>query len=232
MSLDPINNRAYVPFSKQQSFCIVESTSGKLFPGVRVENVSFPLTISAIQAACCNCLSEGEKPQTLYLAEKPYDQLEFWKTEFDLNVESISNDIVKRLEDQSKKAPEKELLRLKELLEHAVPIHSEFPVSALLYTVNGVFEGVNIEVSDWAMGLCAERVAISKALANGYNSFSSLAVHTRYGEVSSPCGACRQVIVEHLPLLKIRMHHSDDTLTEFFTNDLLPFSFTSNNLQK
>lgn len=232
MSLDPIHNRAYVPFSKQPSFCIVESANGKLFPGVRVENVSFPLTISAIQAACCNCLSEGEKPVTLYLADKQYDQLEFWKAEFNLKVKSITDGILGKLTDQTKKAPENELNRLKELLNQAVTIHSEFPVSALLYTDDGVFEGVNIEVSDWSMGLCAERVAISKALANGYNSFSSLAVHTRYGEVSSPCGACRQVIVEHLPLLKIRMHHSDNTLTEFFTNDLLPFSFTSNNLQK
>lgn len=232
MNLEELNNRAYAPFSKQQSFCVVESSDGKLYPGVRVENVSFPLTISAIQAACCSCLSEGEKPVTLYLTDKQYDQLEFWKAEFNLKVESITDDILGKLTDQTKKAPENELNRLKELLDQAVTIHSEFPVSALLYTNEAVFEGVNIEVSDWSMGLCAERLAIAKAISNGYKNFTSLAVHTRYGEVSSPCGACRQVIVEHLPLLKIRMHHSDNTLTEYFTNDLLPFSFTSKTLQK
>lgn len=231
MNWETLNNRAYVPYSKRSKSCIVQGSKGGLFVGVRVENVSFPITISAIQAACCISLSEGERPVAIYLGDKAYDQLDFWKKEFNLEVKPVTDEVFKAISIQLKQNPANELVRLKELLDQAITIHSNFPVSAILNTPNGTYEGVNVEVSDWALGLCAERVVIAKALAAGESIFTDLAVHTRYGEVSSPCGACRQVIVEHLRLLKIRMYHSNDTLSEHFSNDMLPFSFTSKTLQ-
>tara|TARA_R110000868_G_scaffold304437_3_gene565009 strand:- start:30532 stop:31230 length:699 start_codon:yes stop_codon:yes gene_type:complete len=232
MSWEKLHKRAHVPYSKIPKSCVVESIKGDFYPGVRIENVSFPLTISAIQAACFSCLSESDTPKKLYLPNKDFDQLSFWENEFDLEVivaDTLPQTKLKPLLHSSKVEEPK---RLKELLEKAITTHSNFPVSALLFSKSGFVEGVNIEVSDWALGLCAERVALAKAISSGETEFIEIAVHTKFGDVSSPCGACRQVIFEHLPLNKIRMYHADGTLSEHFSVDLLPFSFTSKSLKK
>ncbi|MFV1884301.1 MAG: hypothetical protein ACMZ7B_07435 [Balneola sp.] len=232
MNWTELNKRAYTPYSKNPQACLVQGSEGGFYPGVRIENVSFPLTISAIQAACCICLSEGETPATIYIEDENYSQIEFWKSEFELSVKAVSELIDFDFTSFGKSPLPAELPRLKKLLKRAVTTHSDFPVSALLYTKASYFEGVNIEVSDWSMGLCAERVALAKAIVSGVTTFTELAVHTKFGDVSSPCGACRQVIFEHLPLNKIRLHHADGTLSEHFSVDLLPFSFTSKSLKK
>ncbi len=232
MNLETLKNHSYTPYSKKPRVCVVQGSKGGLYPGVRIENVSFPLTISAIQAACCICLSEGEIPNILYLQDGDYAQSDYWKKEFDLTIKSVSELTEAKFQNYQIETPSNEITHLKSLLDNAVTTHSDFPVSALLYSESVCFDGVNIEVSDWSMGLCAERVALAKAITSGIRSFTELAVHTKYGDVSSPCGACRQVIIEHLPLNKIRLHHADHTLSEHFSVDLLPFSFTSKSLKK
>jgi homotetrameric cytidine deaminase len=223
--------RSYSPYSGKPRTCLIEGHQGGIYTGVRIENVSFPLTISAIQAACNICLSEGETPVRLYLPDTDFPQLSYWQNEFDLEVIAGSEAPFDEIKTLAVDRPDHELNRLKELLSTAVTVNSDFPVSALLYTGDQVFEGVNVEVSDWQLGLCAERVALCKAIAEGVDEFTELAVHTRDGEVSSPCGACRQVIIEHLPLNKLRLYHLDESKTEHFSSDLLPFNFTSQSLR-
>lgn len=232
MSWEILNSRAYVPYSKDQKSCIIEGSKGGFYAGVRVENVSFPLTISAIQTACFSCLSEGETPVKLYLCDSNFDQLNYWKSEFNLEVEITDSPPTSLLKDLAHTVLNNEKELLKELLSKAITTHSDFPVSAILYSDAKYFTGVNIEVSDWALGLCAERVAFAKAISSGISLFTEISVHTKFGDVSSPCGACRQVIVEHLPLNKIKMYHADDTYSEHFSIDLLPFSFRSKTLKK
>lgn len=232
MTWTDLNSRAFVPYSKQPRSCVVKGSRGNYYAGVRIENASFPLTIGAIQAACCICLSEGETPEEIILSDKRFDQLDFWVQEFDCKctiTEDISGFSIKTL-IHSKAADEK--ARLVELLPQAVTVNSDFPVSSILYCQKGWFEGVNIEVSDWALGLCAERVALAKAFSEGVRALESIAVHTLKGEFSSPCGACRQVLNEHIPLKKVKMHHADHTYSEHFVLDLLPFSFTSKDLRR
>lgn len=227
-----LNNHSYVPYSKSPRACIIKGSEGGFYAGVRIENISFPLTISAIQAACCICLSEGETPEVLYLKDEEYVQLSYWTDEFNLTVEIISEISEIEVSNLLIESNPDEKTVLKQLLNKAITTHSDFPVSCLLFCESGYFEGVNIEVSDWSLGLCAERVALAKAIASGVSVFKELVVHTKYGDVSSPCGACRQVIFEHLPFNKIRMYHADDTLSEYYTVDLLPLSFTSKALKK
>jgi len=234
MDWDSLYKRAYVPYSEKPSACIVESKTGRYFSGVRIENISYPITIPAVQAACTICLSEKEIPARIYVENKDLDQIDFWVNEFDMEI------------IQTKKPPEADpgallhrsdntfdaLPRLKTLLDQAVVTNSDFPVSALLFTKVGHFEGVNIEVSDWTKGICAERVVLSKAVAAGVTDFTRLEIHTKKGEISSPCGACRQVIAEFLPYHDIMLHHADGTLSEHLSIDLLPFSFKSTSLKK
>ncbi len=232
MNWDILNSRSYTPYSGKQRSCLIQGKSGKFYAGVRIENVSYPLTISAVQAACSICVSEGDTPSALLLPDTDFDQLEYWKNEFGLEIRVISDISTIEPEDLSKIKSTSEGSDLQDLLSKAVAPNSDFPVSALLYTETGMYEGVNIEFTEWASGLCAERVALAKSIANGDTELTDLAVHTKFGEVSSPCGACRQVILEHLPLNKIRLYHSDNSMSEHFTVDLLPFSFTSGSLRK
>lgn len=234
MSWTNLQNKSYTPYSASPEVCIVQSRSGKCYNGVRVENVSFPLTIPAIQAACCICLSEGEIPSTVFLPVNTLPQLDYWVKEFDMKV--IIDSDFPSVETETLYHPVNELSNVREslkiLLDQAVVPLSDFPVSALLFVEDGYFSGVNIEVSDWTKGLCAERVAIAKAYASGHIHFEHLEVHTRKGEVSSPCGACRQVILEHLPYHVIKLHHADGSVSEHMTADLLPFSFKSTTLKQ
>lgn len=231
MNWDTLYKRAYTPYSKQPKACIVAGKSGKFYAGVRVECVSFPITIPATQAAVCHCLSEGDIPTRLIAKEETLEQLDYWVKEFDLEVE-ITDDIANiSCSEKVITVTEKETLpKLKKLLESAITPHSDFPVSALLFMGEKAVPGVNVETSDWTKGLCGERVALSKALAMGFTTFTSMAVHTLKGEVSSPCGACRQVLVQHLPQHPIDLYHADGTLSRHQIPDLLPFSFSSSSL--
>ena len=73
--------------------------------------------------------------------------------------------------------------------------YSNYPVGAALLTASGrVYEGVNIENAAYPTGICAERVAVFKAVSEGERQFDAIAVVTANG--GSPCGACRQVLAE------------------------------------
>lgn len=227
MKWKDLETLSYVPYSKKPAYCFIESDQGSLFPGVRIENIAFPDTISAIQAAVFSCLSEGHQPAVLHIPDEESDQLEYWVREFDLSVASGTEVPHLPLYSVLKHTPESVQGRLKQLLSSARVTYSDFPVSALLFTGQGVIEGVNIEVKDWSMGLCAERVALAKAISSGYTNFTGMSVHTLYGEFSSPCGACRQVLSEHMREQQIELHHADGSVSVHLVQDLLPFNFSS-----
>lgn len=83
--------------------------------------------------------------------------------------------------------------------EHAQARFSGFKVGAALRCSNGrVYTGCNIENATYGLTICAERVAIFKALSEGENpkSFAAMAIVADSGSLSPPCGACRQIIWE------------------------------------
>lgn len=233
MSWTPLLERAYVPYSNSPEACIVESSTGKLYAGVRIENISYPLSISAIQAACTICLSEQQQPAKVYVRDASSRALTFWVKEFDLEVIE-TDEPPHKLETllQPVSEPFDARKHMHGVLKKAVTPNSNFQVASLLFTEHGFFEGANIEVSDWSMGLCAERIALVKGVAAGYTKFKKIALHTSRGEISSPCGACRQVISELLPFHPVQMHHADGTYSEYLSVDLLPLSFKSSQLKK
>ena len=67
MTWKDLLEKAYVPYSKIPNACIIQGHKGDYFSGVRIENVSFPLTITAFQAACCICLAYRQRPITIFL---------------------------------------------------------------------------------------------------------------------------------------------------------------------
>ena len=225
-----ISELSYNPYSKRDEYCYVEGKSGVVYPGVRVENISFPLSISAVQAAVCSCLANGDQPKAIYQTGNRSELLEYWISEFDLElIEEIPE--LTQIYNPLYPFPEHPEKELEKLCKQAVTIHSDFPVSALLYTEKGCIHGVNVEVGAWSLGLCAERVALSRAMAAGIKQFSHIHVAAPKSEFCSPCGACRQVLNELMPKSMIYLHHNKNSLTKHFVEHLLPNGFTSEALK-
>lgn len=109
--------------------------------------------------------------------------------------------------------------------------YSSFPVSAALLASSGeIFTGVNVENASYGLTICAERVAIGTAVAAGERSFDLLVVVVKGG--GSPCGACRQVLNEFAPGLRILMVNQErEIVQEAYLSDLLPQAFGPHSLQ-
>ncbi|MCW9706609.1 cytidine deaminase [Fodinibius salsisoli] len=232
LNLSEVLKSSYVPYSSQPEGALVHSAEGRFFPGIRVENISYPLSVSAAQNALFCCLSEGDTPQKLWITNNNDPLLPFWKQEYGLSIDSLDPDDLPADRCNSISIDNKvnPVDILPQLLPQARVRYSNFPVAALVKTNLGYFSGVNIECSAWNLGLCAERVAIFKALSYRASTLLDLHIHTRSGEFSSPCGACRQVIIEHLQGQKIHLHHADGSQSIHFDTDLMPFSFRASSL--
>lgn len=226
-----ILKRAYTPFSGTDEFCLVQGESGTVYPGVRIENSSFPLTISAIQAAVSSCLANSDRPVSYWHGEKRPELSEYWSNEyhlkqnddeFDLSQGEIFNPFINEIQNISD--------TLRNLCKTAITPNSNFSVSAILETERGFVAGVNVEGGAWSLGLCAERVAVSRAVAAGADDFLSLHIMAPKSDFCSPCGACRQVIHEFMPKRKVHLYHSNQQKTVHFAEHLLPYAFTATSL--
>ncbi len=115
--------------------------------------------------------------------------------------------------------------------QHAYAPYSHYRVGAAVRTRNGrIFSGVNIENAAYPTSICAERVALFKAISEGEREFDAIAVVTENG--GSPCGSCRQVLAEFG--LHIRVLIADtqgQQIRETTVAELLPEAFTSTFLQ-
>src|SRR5207248_9560405 len=81
--------------------------------------------------------------------------------------------------------------------ENAHAPYSNFRVGAALRSTSGrIFGGCNVENATYGLTVCAERVAILKAISEGERGFDAMAVVTDSDSLTSPCGACRQLIWE------------------------------------
>lgn len=112
--------------------------------------------------------------------------------------------------------------------EHAYIPYSHFPVGAALVTKDGkVFQGCNIENASFGLTNCAERTAIFKAVSEGYRDFQEIAIFGKTEQPVSPCGACRQVMVEFFEQdAKVILISKNGQTVEMTVAELLPYSFT------
>jgi cytidine deaminase len=110
--------------------------------------------------------------------------------------------------------------------------YSNYPVGAALLTTSGkVYDGVNVENAAYPTGMCAERVAVFKAVSEGERQFEAIAVVTDNG--GSPCGSCRQVLAEFGLETAVLVADGEGNLIEETTvADLLPTAFTPKDLIK
>ena len=115
--------------------------------------------------------------------------------------------------------------------QRAYAPYSKYPVGAALRTKSGrVFTGVNVENAAYPHTMCAERVAIFKAVSEGEKEFDVISVVTDNG--GSPCGGCRQVLAEFgLDTLVLIANGKGELLKEMTVKELLPEAFTPEKLK-
>lgn len=137
----------------------------------------------------------------------------------------------------NKNISEKELCELAlQAMDASYSPYSRFKVGAALLCGSGkVYLGSNIENAAFTPTVCAERVAFFKAVSEGEREFSALAVcGGKEGDASgycSPCGVCRQVMVEFCaPDFKVLLCRADGEYQKYTLEDLLPHSFSAKNI--
>jgi cytidine deaminase len=108
---------------------------------------------------------------------------------------------------------------------------SKFKVGAALRTSSGkIFGGCNVENATYGLTVCAERVAIFKAISEGERKFDAIAVVTDTDALTPPCGACRQLIWEFCGDVPVVMSNLQGKVEELRMSQLFPKPFDSSNL--
>jgi len=114
--------------------------------------------------------------------------------------------------------------------EHACCAFSNFAVGAALESSDGsIYSGCNIENASYGLTVCAERVAIWKALSEGVRAFTSIVVVTEASTLTPPCGACRQIIWEYCGDIAVTASNGKTSRT-WRMSELLPDAFGASSL--
>ncbi|MCX8061791.1 MAG: cytidine deaminase [Anaerolineales bacterium] len=110
--------------------------------------------------------------------------------------------------------------------------YSGYPVGAALLTASGrIYDGVNVENASYPNTICAERVAVFKAISEGEREFVAIAVVT--SNAGAPCGACRQVLSEFgLDTVVLIANEQRNVVTETTVGELLPRAFGMNQVKE
>jgi cytidine deaminase len=128
---------------------------------------------------------------------------------------------------------EKDLLieAAKQARENAHAPYSNFRVGAALRSTSGrIFGGCNVENATYGLTMCAERVAIFKAISEGERGFSAIAVVTDTEVLTPPCGACRQLMWEFCGDISVSLANLKGKIEVMQMRELFPRPFDDSNL--
>lgn len=116
--------------------------------------------------------------------------------------------------------------------ERARARYSGFKVGAAIETIDGqIITGCNIENASYGLTLCAERVALVKALSDGHEVFTRIAIVTTASSVTSPCGACRQLLWEYCGDIQVILASPSAVKRRYQLGRLLPVPFDHTSLE-
>jgi cytidine deaminase len=119
-----------------------------------------------------------------------------------------------------------------EAMENAYAPYSKFRVGSAVRTSSGaIVAGCNVENAAYGEALCAERVAIAAAVAQGMKEFEEIAIASESDEPAPPCGSCRQTMSEFAPDLKVTSYARNGRQATWRLSDLLPEAFALNHLR-
>lgn len=134
-------------------------------------------------------------------------------------------------EDTMKEEYKKLMKEAEKARKKAYTPYSKFKVGAAVLSADGkIFTGCNIENASFGLAVCAERVAIFKAISEGSTKFKAIAVIGDTDKPCSPCGACRQVISEFGEDIPLIMANLKGDVKIKKVKELLPEAFGKNDL--
>lgn len=126
---------------------------------------------------------------------------------------------------------EQSLQIARNMQQKALCHYSNFAVGAAVQTKeNQIIGGCNIESASYGLTICAERVAIFSALAQGHTNFTHIVLVT--DTASFPCGACRQILYEFCPDAQITIATSDKIINTVTVKSLMPYAFSQADLNQ
>ncbi len=110
--------------------------------------------------------------------------------------------------------------------------YSDFAVGAALLTQDGkIISGCNVESSSFGLTICAERVALTKALSEGKLNFTHIAIIGPGEDYCPPCGACRQLLYDYAPDIHVILVKKNQ-IKMITLKELLPLAFEETRLRK
>ncbi len=122
--------------------------------------------------------------------------------------------------------------KAQQVCDNAYAPYSQFKVGAALISDDGrLFTGCNVENASYGLTICAERNCIASAVAHGVSKVKALVVFTPQEKLTTPCGACRQVMAEFMAadaIVSLVNHLGDNK--QWRVSDLLPAAFTPDSL--
>jgi cytidine deaminase len=111
--------------------------------------------------------------------------------------------------------------------------YSGVKIGAAVLTADGaIFSGANIENASYGLSVCAERMAMFKAVSEGAGKILAIAVVGKSEDFTKPCGACRQVMVEFNPKMKVLRRGIDGFTEDGSAEKLLPSHFNPEELSR
>lgn len=114
----------------------------------------------------------------------------------------------------------------KAVMKNAYSPYSKIKVGSAVITTDGfIFAGCNVENSSYGATICAERVAIIKAISEGFFNFKAIGIISNRFDFIPPCGICRQFIAEISPDIDVYLFDSNGRYKKYKISKLLPQTF-------
>ena len=251
--------RAHVPYSGREEAAVLLLSDRAWVPGARVESASFSLVIPPLVNAFTTAAAAGRtdvrvvalsrtssSAERAYVAESPFgpfaqaapdvwvrEDEAAWPDPASRAGQAVGARLDPFLETEIPRTSEEGIALARRVAERAVVPQSGFPVGCVLETSGGrLIPGVNVEHADWSRTLCAERGALGTAVSYGLAGFGRLFLSCLRDPKGTPCGACRQLLVELAPEAALWMDRGPASPEAASPARLMPGSFTGDALPR
>ncbi|MFP4227636.1 MAG: cytidine deaminase [Salinivenus sp.] len=242
-----LTSRAHVPFSKQPTAALLLLDDGQWIPGVRVESASYSLTIPALLNGYTTAVTWGRaadivafvlsrpfrREEGLYVEELSHGPYQACADDAWIDRNRLNGGAISTLGEPLSpflrgpiSDPPRGVRDARRVASHAHVPSSDFHVGAVLELSDGrLVPGVNVEHPDWARILCAERNALGTVCSYDAPPAQRLFLSCAEDADGTPCGACRQLLMEHFPDATLWMDRHDAPPEHATLASLLPGSF-------
>jgi homotetrameric cytidine deaminase len=242
--------RAYVPYSGIPEAAALLLRDGTWVPGVRVENAAYPLLVPPLLAAYYTARSAGRADVVAAVQTRPFEGdapavlsaalgVPFRLAAPDALVADgaalpVPAEVLSPFLDAPAPGDDAEGAALaEEVAGRAYVPASGFPVGCVVVAEDGrLIPGCNVEHADWTRGLCAERVALATARSYGVTAYRRLYVACPRAPGATPCGACRQVLVELAPAVPVVLGRGVEAPAVTTPEHLLPGACRGDSLRR